>query len=51
VADLSKTSIRSRGEVLREWVHSMHLEFLRVPIMVPVWWAGMKLCDLLWGLK
>jgi hypothetical protein len=29
----------------------MHLEFLRVPIMVPVWWAGMKVCDILWGLK
>lgn len=29
----------------------MHLEFLRVPIMVPVWWGGMKLCDIAWNYR
>jgi hypothetical protein len=41
----------TRKELIREWVHGMHLEFLRGPIMIPVWWAGMKLCDLLWALR
>lgn len=29
----------------------MHLELLRVPIMVPIWWSGMKLCDIAWNAK
>ena len=51
LAHLTETRSRRQGETLREWVHAMHLEFLRVPIMVPVWWAGMKVCDILWSLK
>ena len=51
MAHLSQNPTRRRVELLREWVHAMHLEFLRVPIMVPVWWAGMKVCDILWSLK
>jgi hypothetical protein len=41
----------TKRETLTEWAHAMHMEFLRVPIMVPIWWAGMKLCDIVWSFK
>jgi hypothetical protein len=31
-----------------EWRHAVFMEFLRVPIMVPIWWAGMQLCEVFW---
>jgi hypothetical protein len=31
-----------------EWRHAMLMELLRVPIMVPIWWGGMQLCDVFW---
>ena len=32
-----------------EWQHAMLMELLRVPIMVPIWWGGMQLCDVFWA--
>ena len=32
-----------------EWRHALLMELLRVPIMVPIWWAGMALCEVFWN--
>jgi hypothetical protein len=52
LADLNPTHTTKktkRDELRHEFAHQIRMEMLRVPIMVPIWWEGMKLCDILWN--
>lgn len=43
---------RSRpATIWLEWRHRMFMELLRAPLMIPIWWCGMQVCDVVWKVR
>lgn len=55
MAHLSDTGLtrteRLALRVLREIGRALTTALITAPLVVPIWWAMWKVCDVLWGMK